>query len=530
MEMENLGFPDALKFCANKLGITLSNSGGFKKNQQEELLKRTLLEINRFAAGVFNYSLNDNRLGKMAYEYCIQRGIDDNVLKDYIVGYSPSNLNLAELIETKIKLPEVIFTDLPNKVTIDYSSNFNKILQISGLFTFRNGNWVTKFKDRLMFPILGQQGEILGFSGRVVRKGDERPKYINSPETLVYKKSDVLFNFYHAKQDIKKKNFVIITEGQLDAIMSSKVGVRNIVAPLGTSLTIENINFLKRYTDNFYLCFDQDDAGIKASKRAYEMITPIGGEVKIINFEGVKDIDELIKISPEKYISSIENAEDYILHLLSNIKVGIYDSDIIEKSKKIEELIYFVLLKKSQVEKHEYLKKVSTELQIPLSELILTKPDRKPIANRRLVTEDTYDLENLQNASVDNILNTTTYDPKELFLLALAYNYESINSDFKNLPIDFFSTVENKYINKITSIFENDDLALQVSLQRIPEEEEVANKDYIQLKNRLLIIYKKRQMKKREIEVSQLSDDPNEIGLDNNLREVMKILKENNPI
>jgi DNA primase len=511
MEMENLNFLDALKILSKKAGIELSNNKT-DLNQENEKLRNIIFEINEFAANLYNFILISRLEGEKALQYCLNRGLDKELIQKYKIGFASTNNNLSTLILAKLKFPEIKWENVRN-LEIPAGNNTEKIMHLSGLFILKNGIWIEKFKERLMFPILDSNAKFLGFSGRIIENTQNRPKYINSPETLVYKKSNTLFNFYFAKNEIKKKNEVIITEGQIDTIISTKVGLANIVAPLGTSLTEENISFLKRYADNFVLCFDNDDAGVHATQRAYSIIAKAGGNVKIVNLTNGKDIDEVVRVDPEIYKESYKNKKDYILNNLEKIKNGQFDFDLVLKSENIKKLFSDVNLIPDPILKIEYSKKISEILNIPIINQSQNSQYQDPAMSSSHEKMSYFNDENVHT----NIPQKHKIDSKEIFFLALLYEYDKLKEDIKSLPKDFLSTIDNSILYDLSKV-EEMELGQLISEMQIPTNFAEAKEEYNRTKNYIFQKYKKKNLSILREQSIHAEENDNESEVDNYLK------------
>lgn len=531
MEMENISFQEALKICAQKAGVSLQNYSSERSSELEKL-KKVVIQINTLAAEIFTYILLDHENGKPAIKYCENRGLSKDIILQYSIGYSPKYLNLEKFILKRLKLPEINWDQLP-QIEIIKNSTFNPILQVSGLFANREGRWVDKFNDRLMFAIKSQTGEIVGFSGRVIGKLDNRPKYINSPETVVYKKSDILFNFFNAKNSIKKLDRVVITEGQIDTISSSKAGFPNIVAPLGTSLTSDQVKLLKRFTNNFLLCFDNDSAGQKAMDRSYEMIVEVGGSCKVISLPTeFKDIDEVVTRDPKLFEDAMNDARDFVEYKIDKNFANLRSQDNNVKMQSIKYIFGLIQLSKSQILKDSYLQILSNATGISRESLSVDfvneqKNIHPHFHSNSKPAEDPLNSESSE-LNPQTIYNEKAYSQKELYLLALVYNFDELQSKVAHFPDNFFVSIPLKYFENIQEIQLNDNLSMCLSQVIIPEDFVDASKDFDFVLSQLFLEFKKREIReiKRKIMSTEGTDDDD--ILDHEFDNVSNILKSGN--
>ncbi|MEI6462710.1 MAG: DNA primase [bacterium] len=454
MEMENVEFRRALEICANKAGIELK--GGYQKDTKKEEFKKKLLAMNSISAETFFFIATKHALGVKAREYIKKRNFTDETVKKYKIGYAPYNLRLQNILKAKLNI----------------DPNDKELLISSGLFVERYDGIRDKFQDRLMFPIRNTNGDLVGFSGRIIDKTDARPKYINSPETLVYKKSEMVFNLYEAKSSIKKNDFVILTEGQIDCIISSQAGVENIVAPLGTALTIDQLKILKRYTENICLCFNNDSAGFKAIERAFALCTSIELNCKVIELPEkekdikIKDIDELITVNKSAWETASKKHNNFIEYLMRRLLRDYDLSNPEHKKKFVNYILGYIGFIKDTIEKQAYIQKLSVISEI--SEEILDEKLSTIIANRsnarlhpygqstfaeRTLAKNEMDRQNTKSTYVNTELDTELSEEKQKritvnkkfnYFLALLINFPEFLE--KNIiPKDF---TELEFVDK----------------------------------------------------------------------------------
>ena len=287
MEYENYTFPEALEVLANRIGIELPKQEMTAEQRRASDKRARLLEVNKEAAKYF-YTLLRSERGTRAHEYFRNRGLSEETIKKFGLGYSD-------------KYSDDLYRYLRSKGYED------ELLKDSGLISIdekRGGH--DKFWNRAMFPIMDVRGKVIGFGGRVM--GDGEPKYLNSPETMIFDKSRNLYGLNLARTT--KKNQILLCEGYMDVIALHQAGFDNAVAALGTAFTVGHANLLRRYTKEVYLTFDSDGAGIRAAKRAIPILKEAGITAKVINMQPYKDPDEFIKaLGAEAYEERIKNAE-----------------------------------------------------------------------------------------------------------------------------------------------------------------------------------------------------------------------------
>lgn len=293
MEKEGLEFKEALELLAQKAGVVLRDKTERSKGDDR------LFEANQKAHQFFHYFLINHPLGKKALNYLQKRGLTDETIDQFGIGYAPQNWEALTSFMRKRG-----FT--------------NQELILSGLSVPSRTGCYDRFRGRIMFPLVDVRNRIIGFSGRIIDKGE--PKYINSPQTPIFDKKRFLFGSHLSKGPIKEKGEVIVTEGEMDMMMSFQSGVKNVVASKGTAFTQEQIDLIKKYAEAISLCFDADIAGDAASRRGIEMADRAGLNIKVIQVEGAKDPAEICLDDVKKWEEAVKNATpiyDYYLQSVS---------------------------------------------------------------------------------------------------------------------------------------------------------------------------------------------------------------------
>jgi DNA primase len=239
----------------------------------------------------------------VASKYIASRGFNKDSIYKFGIGYAPGGYKLLDYLQSQGE------------------EKFNKKeLLDSGLFTLKNGKLRAKFYKRIMFPIRSTSGKVIGFSGRVLSKDQKGPKYMNTPETPIYHKKENVFGQYESRKAIRKKDLVIFCEGQTDVISAHQAGFENIVAPLGTALTLEQLKKLSKLTKNFLFIFDSDEAGQKAMQRALILISKLELQAYAVSPDPYKDIDEMLQKDEAKFKNLIKNKID-LFSFLFNKKI-----------------------------------------------------------------------------------------------------------------------------------------------------------------------------------------------------------------
>lgn len=345
-KIENYDFVETIKFLAQRANIPLPDDNSFES--EEFNLKKKILEMNKIAAKQYFMNLSSEE-GKKAYYYLRQRGITNETIKEFGLGYSKNEWN-------------GIYNILKSK---GYKNN--EILK-SGLCIEKNGRIFDFFRDRVMFPVMDIRGNVVAFGGRIM--SDQKPKYLNTGETPVFKKKQLLFNFNKAKNT--ELDYFILMEGYMDVISVYQAGFKNAVASLGTAFCEDHSRLLKRFKDKVIISYDNDEAGREASKKAVKILKKDGINVKILRIKGAKDPDELIKkFGREAYQSCIESSMSSFLFDIMNIypKNGFIDEE--DKIEFLKKAINILSSLNNPLEIEVYAKKLSELTKISYDNILV---------------------------------------------------------------------------------------------------------------------------------------------------------------
>ncbi|MEG0570990.1 MAG: DNA primase, partial [Oscillospiraceae bacterium] len=287
MRIENLGYSEAVEFLARRAGMSVPDG----VDDQTSKLRSTVLEMNKEAARFFNSCLNSD-VGKPGYDYFKKRNISDKIIKTYGLGYAPDSWDkLINHLKSKGYTTEQMY----------------KAALVSK--SVKSKNYYDSFRNRVMFPIIDLRGNVIAFGGRVL--DDSKPKYLNTADTVAFKKSRNLFSLNLAKNEIKDK--IILAEGYMDVITVYSAGFKNVVATLGTALTPEQARLISKYTNQVIIAYDSDNAGQAATQRAINLFSEVGITTKTLNMDGAKDPDEYIKkFGVKRFGLLIDGAENII--------------------------------------------------------------------------------------------------------------------------------------------------------------------------------------------------------------------------
>lgn len=313
-KIESLEFHEALEVLAKEAGITLEQTQASRSSSDAYIKAKRIHEL---AAKYYQYLLKKHAIGSAARSYLKKRSLPETAVEEFGIGYSPS-------ISAKTSLSSFLkkegFTD--------------QDLIRFGISSRKGQRTVDRFVDRIMFPIYDTTGKVLGFSGRVFRLNDARPKYLNTPETILFQKRKNLYGLYQSKRAIRESDLAIIVEGQTDVISSWIHGTKNIVAPLGTGTTTDQLKKLKRYSSNLAISYDKDLAGENAHKRLVSLAFENGFSVYSVEIPYGNDADETIRHDPklwEKAVSERKPSISYFLDILSER----YDIKTLDGKRKL---------------------------------------------------------------------------------------------------------------------------------------------------------------------------------------------------
>src|SRR6201985_2799547 len=279
MELEKFTYPEALKWLAKKDGIEGEETVDTAENKEAENHRESLMIVTGYAAKYFHDTLLETEEGQnIGLSYFKERGFNNDTIKKFELGYSPD--------------PWEAFTG--QAIKDGYSAQY---LEETGLCIKRdNGSLYDRWRGRVMFPIHSFTGRVIAFGGRTLKSDKNVPKYVNSPESEIYHKSNILYGLYFAKKAIREEDNCYLVEGYADVISVHQAGIENVVASSGTSLTVDQIKLLGRLTKNITILYDGDAAGIKASLRGLDMILEEGLNVKVVLFPDGHDPDSYVRL------------------------------------------------------------------------------------------------------------------------------------------------------------------------------------------------------------------------------------------
>lgn len=453
----NMSFVQAIEDLANKANMNLDLSGFQKANPNKRLF-----DINKEAENFYQFYLSNTKQGQEAMEYLNKRGISSEIIKAFNIGLSPNEYN--KLYKT-LEKDDVLVTDLAEIGLVKKS---------------KNDTFYDLFRERIIFPIHNENGLVAGFSGRLYLTSDkEQPKYVNSPQTVLFTKSNILYNLDKAINEIKRNNRVILYEGFMDVIASYKAGIKEAIASMGTALTKEQVGLIKRYTNKVVICYDGDSAGIEAANRAITLLEARQIDVRVVILkDGLDPDDYIVKYSIEDFQNEInKNQIDKFEFKYIYTKISVDFTKMLE-IEKFKKSVFDLIKNSSNTIIETYILKLSKDINVSNESVRqdfsqYTRKTLAPQSNRgtkQLVIEDKY-------VKAERLI--IKYFMKE-------YKYlNRFNKDFKEVFFINKTTrgikqkIENIYYDKLINIDNIEDYVFETDLlynSLNEEEKEVYNK------------------------------------------------------
>lgn len=363
MEHESLNYPEALKFLARKYHIEVIEKEETPEEKQQKDDRESMMIVSGFAQKYFTrYLWNEPEGTAIGLAYLRERGLRDDIIKKFELGYCPDGKS--------------IFTDEAQKA--GYRMEF---LEKTGL-TIKRDDWIRdRFGGRVMFPIHNVAGRVIGFGGRILKDDPKAAKYLNSPESEIYHKSNALYGIFQAKREVTRVDKCFLVEGYTDVLALHQAGIENVVASSGTALTAEQIRLIKRFTQHITILYDGDEAGIKASLRGIDLILEEGMNVKVLLLPKGEDPDSFARKNNatafQAYIS--ENETDFI-QFKTKLLLKTTEKDPVARAKLIQDVIRSVAVIPESITRAVYIRECSKLLDV--EESVLYNEVRKILRNK----------------------------------------------------------------------------------------------------------------------------------------------------
>ena len=361
MDHEHYTYPEALRYLANKYNIEIEEERMTEEQKEVQTLRDGLFHVSEFAQKYFADLLYNDEMGSaVGLSYFHQRGLSDDIIRTFGLGYCQDAWR--------------DFTDHARKN--GYSDD---VLEKTGLTIFKeDGKYYDRFRGRVMFPIFSISGRVLGFSGRILTNDKQAAKYVNSPDSEIYDKSHTLYGLYQARNAIVKEDKCYLVEGNVDVVSMHQSGVCNTVASCGTSLTVEQIRLIKRYTSKVTVLYDGDKAGIKAALRAVNLLFEEGLHVRVVLFPDGEDPDSYAqKYGSTQLQEYLHSHEENFVAFKTRVLLEDVQSDPIRKTEVLKEIVNTIALVPDVMERQEYVTQTAARLR--MSETVLTQELAKTI-------------------------------------------------------------------------------------------------------------------------------------------------------
>lgn len=444
MMIEGVEFGDALRILAQKAGVELKKQSPRAANWQTE--KQRLFEITELACSFFEKQLQSSLAGKKAKQYLLKRGISEESIKNWRLGYAPD-----------------IWNGISNFLT---SKNYNsKEIQKAGLSlkSEKTGRPFDRFRGRIIFPVFSLSSQPIGFGGRTLKK-EETAKYINSPATLLYDKSRILYGLNKAGVVIRKKDACILVEGYLDVIMAFQAGFENVVATSGTALSSYQLKTIKRYSDNLYTAFDMDVAGNSATKRGIDLAQAEDFNIKIITMPQDKDPADVILENPQNFKNLLDKAKS-IHDFYFETALSKFDKNTLDGKKGILKFLLPVIKRISnKVEKGVWIKDLSEAINAKEEDIL------EEINKINLPREDFNPIQKNQKSAIPAKTRKELLEEK---LISLFAKFPQFIAPLNQEDLKLFSLESVNIINYLQKEKKEKDMALEEKISYLSLKAEI---------------------------------------------------------
>ena len=450
-KIENLNFRETMELLANRANIQLPTLDNSLEDNKRAILKSKVYEINEITAKFYHENLY-KPTSKEAQEYIKKRKLDNRTLKSFLIGYSGNFDELYQLLKQKgFKEEEILASSLVNKAD--------------------NGKFIDRFRKRIMIPIQDTMGKFIAFGGRVL--DDSKPKYINSPENIVYSKGRNLFGLNIAKKGDTKK--IIIVEGYMDAISLYQRGITNVVASLGTALTEQQGRLLRKNSEQVIIGYDADGAGQAATLRGLEILQSMGCDIRILQIYGAKDPDEfIIKYGPERFQKCVDSAISLVEFKVKILKQNLNIENVNDKIKFLNEIAKILSKVDNNMEKEIYIDKISKEYGISkeaiygeVNKLIYSKSSDKKILERAPIKSY------IKKEETEKLDESIIKREKMVIYILINYPEDTYKKIKDIITVEDIKSETNKKI--ISKIYEQYEKQIKGNILDYFEEEDIIN-------------------------------------------------------
>jgi len=457
MEHEQYTYPEAIKYIANKYNIEVEETERTPEQISEDNEKESLFLVSDFAKNYFKKNLFEEEGKTIALSYLKERKFKKDIIEKFEIGYS-----------VKIK-------DDFSKAALDagYKLNF---LEKTGLTIVKDSENIDRFRGRVIFPIKSMSGRILGFGGRILGSSKNLAKYINSPESLIYQKSKVLYGIYESKQSIVKNDNCFLVEGYTDVIKMHQSGISNVVASSGTALTENQIRLINRLTKNITVVFDGDAAGSRAALRGIDLILSQGMNVKICNLPENEDPDSFVSERSLKEVESylLENSKDFIVYKAS-LLLSDTQNDPVKKAGVIRDMVESISKISDQIKRELYIKECSSIMDISEQVLYSTLAQivKKDFNNLKKSPRKEYEpISIIKNDKEKNQVNELYELERKIIEILILYGNDSIDYEEEVFTENSNGNTDIKIKNRSVKVFE------KIYMDLHTDEMEFSNEDF----------------------------------------------------
>ena len=457
MEHEQYTYPEAIKYIANKYNIEVEETERTPEQISEDNEKESLFLVSDFAKNYFKNNLFEEEGKTIALSYLKERKFKKDIIEKFEIGYS-----------VKIK-------DDFSKAALDagYKLNF---LEKTGLTIVKDSENIDRFRGRVIFPIKSMSGRILGFGGRILGSSKNLAKYINSPESLIYQKSKVLYGIYESKQSIVKNDNCFLVEGYTDVIKMHQSGISNVVASSGTALTENQIRLINRLTKNITVVFDGDAAGSRAALRGIDLILSQGMNVKICNLPENEDPDSFVSERSLKEVESylLENSKDFIVYKAS-LLLSDTQNDPVKKAGVIRDMVESISKISDQIKRELYIKECSSIMDISEQVLYSTLAQivKKDFNNLKKSPRKEYEpISIIKNDKEKNQVNELYELERKIIEILILYGNDSIDYEEEVFTENSDGNTDIKMKNRSVKVFE------KIYMDLHTDEMEFSNEDF----------------------------------------------------
>ncbi len=420
MKYHGITFPEAAKMLARKYNITIETKEIDPAKRNELNLKEGLFRLNKTVMGIYFDELKRSKQGEHARKYLEKRGISEDTIQQFKLGFSPDNWESIVRVLKKQKISK-------------------KVAVQCGLVLERkqNNGYYDRFRNRIMFPIFDVNMQVAGFGGRVM--DDAMPKYMNSPETPVYIKSRILYGLHAAKQFCRQEGFVYIVEGYFDFLSLYQHGVKNTVASLGTALTPDHVRILKGYAPRMVLVFDSDAAGINAAKRSIEIFMKEGVDTRVLVLPEGNDPDSYIVKHGQDAFNNLASSAKTVMQFLLHVSIDTHGLSVEGRIRILDDMKQHLTLIQDSALRSLYVKELAETLNI----------DEKAVLEK---VREQYLKHNAKNSSLMNEKKNEEKlesDRREEQMISMMLNYPEIIDEIKNTDVlEYFYSEKLKDIGK----------------------------------------------------------------------------------